>query len=359
MTFLIAAAGTGGHVFPGLAVGEGLVAHGVAKDDIHYVGGDRLEASVYPAEGFPFLGVELAGLKRSLTMENLRIPGVVLRARREIADEIDRAGVRVVLGMGGYVTIPAALAARRRGVPFFNAEQNAEAGLANKVTSRWARESFVSFPRTGGLPNGTWVGNPVRRPFWDFDRRALRREAIRHFDLTDGPPVLGVFGGSLGARVINEAVASMLGDWSGPDIQVLHLTGEEHLGDMESRREGVAVPWVMVGFESRMELFYAAIDLVVARSGGAVAELTATATPAVLVPGSFGSGGHQEENARALERAGSARIVTEADLSGLGAVVAELVADGELRARMAVRAGDISKPRAALSIAEAMIEAAR
>lgn len=359
MTFLIAAAGTGGHVFPGLAVGEGLLDLGVAKEDVLYVGGDRLEASVYPAEGFAFLGVELAGLQRSLTTRNLRIPSVVMRARRRISDEMEKARVRVVLGMGGYVTIPAGLAARGRRVPFFNAEQNAEAGLANKITSRWAQETFVSFPQTGGLRDGRWVGNPVRRPFWDFDRATLRREAIDHFGLSAGSPVLGVFGGSLGARAVNEAVASMLERWDGPSIQVLHLTGEEHLEAMESRREGMEVDWVMVGFESRMELFYAAADLVVARSGGAVAELTATATPAVLIPGSFGSGGHQESNARALERAGAARIVTEPDLARLGAVVSEVVGEEGLRAQMARAALDISKPKAALTIATAMIEAAR
>lgn len=359
MSFMIAAAGTGGHVFPGLAVGEGLLELGVAKEDVRYVGGDRLEASVYPAEGFPFLCLELAGLQRSLTTKNLRIPSIVMRARRRISDEIEMAGVRVVLGMGGYVTIPAGLAARGRKVSFFNAEQNAEAGLANKITARWARETFVSFPETGGLPDGRWVGNPVRSPFWDFDRAALRREAIDHFGLEVGPPVVGVFGGSLGARVINEAVASMLESWDGPSIQVLHLTGEEHLESMKSRRQEVGLPWVMIGFETKMELFYAAADVVVARSGGAVAELTATATPSVLVPGHFGSGGHQEGNARALERAGAARVVAEPDLAGLESIVGQIVGDEELRASMARGTLDISRPKAALTIAGAMIEAAR
>lgn len=359
MTFLIAAAGTGGHVFPGLAVGEGLLERGVPRSEVLYVGGDRLEADVYPSEGFEFLGVELAGLQRSLTIRNLRIPAVVLRARRTIAEAMERSGVEVVLGMGGYVTIPAALAARRRAIPFFNAEQNAEAGLANKVTARWARASFVSFPQTGGLPQGRWVGNPVRRPFWDFDRPALRKEAMEHFGLREGLPVVGVFGGSLGARVINEAVVDLATSWEGPPIQVLHLTGEDHLDRIASQRGGSRVDWVLVGFESRMELFYAVADLVVARAGGAVAELTATRTPAILVPGSFGSGGHQEGNARALERAGVARIITESALETLGTVVAETIGDRSLRERMARGASDISKPRAALTIADAMIEAAR
>ena len=357
MSFLIAAAGTGGHVFPGLAVGEGLMELGIAQDEIAYVGGDRLEATVYPGEGFRFTGVELAGLQRSLTLDNLRIPAVVSRATKVIGREIDRAGVTVVLGMGGYVTIPTGLATRGRPVAFFNAEQNAEAGLANRLAARWARATFTSFPETSGLRHGSWVGNPVRRPFWEFDRGVLRLESLHHYALDPEIPVLGAFGGSLGARSINEAVASMVVSWDGPPIQVLHLTGKEHVEAMASRRDAANVTWVQRGFESRMELFYAASDLVVARSGGAVAELTATGTPSVLVPGSFGSGGHQEGNARALEAVGAARVLSETELGHLAGVVAEILGDDDLRAGMARSAGDIAKPRAALTIARKMIEA--
>lgn len=359
MSFLIAAAGTGGHVFPGLAVGEALLELGVAQDDVLYVGGDRLEATVYPAQGFRFLSVELAGLTRSLTLENLRLPGVVMQARAAIAAEMQRSEVEVALGLGGYVTIPAGLAARRQRIPFFNAEQNAEAGLANKITARWARRSFVSFPRTGGLPEGEWVGNPVRRPFWDFDRSVLAPMGRAHFGLEEGPPVLGVFGGSLGAGIINEAISGLVRRWSGPRLQVLHLTGREHLEEMSQRRPGPGVTWLRRGFEDRMELFYAVAAVVVARAGGAVAELTATATPAILVPGTFGSGGHQQGNAAALESAGAARVVPEPEIDHLGDVVAQVMADEALRREMAAATGDISKPRAALTIAEAMIEAAR
>jgi UDP-N-acetylglucosamine--N-acetylmuramyl-(pentapeptide) pyrophosphoryl-undecaprenol N-acetylglucosamine transferase len=359
MTYLIAAAGTGGHVFPGLSVGEGLVDVGIPRDRIVYVGGDRLESRVYPAEGFRFLEVELAGLKRSLTLSNARIPGVVLRARKRISEEIGAIGVRAVLGMGGYVTIPAGLAARKRRIPFFNAEQNAEAGLANKVARRWAEETFVAFPDTGGLPGATWVGNPVRRAFWEFDRPTLRPAARARYGLDPDRPVVGVFGGSLGAGAINEAVAGMLADWGGPPIQVLHLTGVGHVEAMSGRPASPRVAWKRVGFEEAMEQFFAAVDLVVSRAGGAVAELTATATPAVLVPGSFGSGGHQEGNARFLEQAGAAVVVQEGDLARLGAVVADLVEDTDRRGAMQEAAAGIAKPDAARTIARIMIEAAR
>lgn len=358
MTFLIAAAGTGGHVFPGLAVGEALLSLGVSRDDVVYVGGDRLEATVYPDEGFRFVGVELAGLKRSLTLDNVRIPAVVLKARSAIGAEIDAAGVKVVLGMGGYVTIPTGLAARKRRIPFFNAEQNAEAGLANKLSARWARKSFVSFADTGGLPDGVWVGNPVRRAFWDFDRSSLRPSALEHFGIPKGIPVIGVFGGSLGAGAINEAVASMLATWNGPEVGVVHLTGDSHLEAMTALGATDAVHWVRRGFEQRMELFYASSDLVIARAGGAVAELTATATPSVLVPGEFGSGGHQEGNARALQRAGASVIVAQDSLDDLLSTLAALITDSAGLAAMSAATAAIARPEAARTIARTMMEVA-
>lgn len=358
MTFLIAAAGTGGHVFPGLAVGEALLSLGVDKGEIVFVGGDRLEAKVYPGAGFRFMGVELAGLKRSLTMENLRIPSVVMRARTEIADEIERSGVDVVLGMGGYVTIPAGLAARRRHVPLFNAEQNAEAGLANRVTARWARQTFISFPETKGLPSGVWAGNPVREVFWGFDRSDLHEASLAHYDLEKGLPVVGVFGGSLGAGAINESVGRMLETWAGDELSVVHLTGTSHLEDLSRREPSGKVVWRRIGFEERMDLFYAACDLVIARAGGAVAEITATGTPSVLVPGQFGSGTHQEDNARALEDVGAAMVLSEDALDRLGVTVATLIDDPQKRSDMAAATGEIARPDAARTIARAMIEAA-
>ena len=359
MTFLIAAAGTGGHVYPGLSVGEGLIDLGVPQDRITYVGGDRLESRVYPEEGYPFVRVELAGLQRSLTLANARIPGVVVRARRAIAEVIESRGIRVVLGMGGYVTIPAALAARNTGVPFFSAEQNAEAGLANKVTARWARKSFVAFPDTGGLPKGSWVGNPVRRPFWEFDRERLRPAALDRYDLTPGTPVVGVFGGSLGAGVLNDAVAKTVASWDGIPLQLMHLTGPTHQEELAALSPPASIIWRRIGFEDRMEDFFAVCDLVVARAGGAVAEITATGTPSILVPGQFGSGGHQEGNARFLANAGAAVILPEEDLVRLPALITHLVEDAGLREQMARASGAISKPDAARTIAREMIEAAR
>lgn len=356
MTYLIAAAGTGGHVYPGLAVAEGLVDLGVPRNDVVFCGGDRLEATVYPREGFEFVELNVRGLKRSLSLENLKVPASVIGSRSTLRNVIHRREVDVVLGMGGYVTVSAALAARATGVPFFNAEQNADAGLANRVTARWAAASFTSFPTTEGLPRGSWVGNPVRREFWDFDRNALSSEARSRYGLSDGP-VLGVFGGSLGSGPLNDAVADMLEGWEG-DIQVVHLTGRAQADAMSGRRAADQVMWVRLAEEDRMDLFYAAVDLVVARAGGAVAELTATSTPSILVPGSFGSAGHQAGNARFLEEAGCAVVLRQSELDELGATVASLLYEPRVLAEMAEACHSLARPDAARTIARALMEAA-
>ena len=165
---------------------------------------------MYPQAGFPFEQFEIAGLQRRFAVSNLALPSMVLRVTRGIADLIVERKVTAMLGLGGYVTIPTALAARRRKVPLFLAEQNAEAGLANRVAARWARRVFTAFPETAGLPKGDWVGNPIRSHLVGFDRTALRPAARDHYGISEDELVVGVMGGSLGAALLNR-VAAMAG----------------------------------------------------------------------------------------------------------------------------------------------------
>ena len=357
MTFLIAAAGTGGHVFPGLAVGEALTTRGVAQEDILFVGGDRLEATVCPEAGFPFLGLELRGLQRSLTVKNLSLPRVVWKARDLILARIRERSVRVALGMGGYVSVPTALAARRARIPLLVAEQNADAGLANRIVSRWAERSFTSFPETNGMAHGEWVGNPVRQTCAGLERGLRRPGALAHYGLDPDLPVLGVFGGSLGAGVINAAIAALVNTWDRGPIQVLHLAGAGNVTSPAGSTGSVIL--VQRPFEDQMELFYAVSDLVVARAGGGVAELTVTGTPSILIPGEFGSSGHQAANASFLEEAGAAVVLTEDRIEELPRLVEEILFDPAKLEAMRVGARSIAKPDAALSIADAMLELAR
>jgi UDP-N-acetylglucosamine--N-acetylmuramyl-(pentapeptide) pyrophosphoryl-undecaprenol N-acetylglucosamine transferase len=208
-----------------------------------------------------------------------------------------------------------------------------------------------------GLPDAEWVGNPVREPFWDFDGTSLREEALRYFGLEDDIPVLGVFGGSLGAGSLNKATTTLAALGVDRPLQIVHLTGDQHLASIQEESPTDDVTWTRVGFEASMEMFYAASDLVLARAGGAVAELTATATPSILVPGDFGSAGHQSGNANFLSRAGAAVALPETELGRLRDVVIRNLFDEAKLKGMRSAACKISKPGAARTVAEAMIGA--
>ena len=356
MTYAIAAAGTGGHVYPGIAVAEALVASGVASSEIVFFGGARMEAAAVPEAGFPFVELRIQGLSRSVSPANLKLPAVVWRAMSQARTEMAERRVKAVLCMGGYVTVPVGLAARRQGAPLFLHEQNAHAGIANRMMARLAHRSFVAFPNTTGL-KGEVIGNPLRPAFADFDGEALRDAAMKRYHFDPEVPCIGVFGGSLGARAINEAVGSMAGNWRGAAIQIVHLVGSIHESVVSTDGDAATVTRRVVGFEDRMDLFFAAADVVVARAGGSLFEIAASGTPMVVVPGTFG-GGHQAANADAMRQAGAAVVISEEDLDSLEATLGEILSDGARRASMGDAALRAARPDAAMTIAAAMMEAA-
>ena len=352
MTYGIAAAGTGGHVFPALAVAEALVAEGVPQPDITFFGGERFEATAVPAAGYELVQLRLQGLKRSLTLTNLRLPGVVWAAVRETRQVIVERGIGVMLGAGGYVTVPCGIAARLEDIPTFVTEQNAHAGVANRLVAHWSETAFTAFESTEGLPKGVWVGNPVRASLSHMERPTEAAAARMFYGLDPNLPTVGIVGGSLGARALNEAIASGVERRIFENVQIVHLAGTRFVSEYAGTDR-----WKIVGFEDRMERFFAAIDLVVSRAGGMVAEITATGTPSILVPGEFGSKGHQEASARALEQAGAAVLLPEKQLSELGEKIVGIIGDDMKLRDMAAAAAWIGKPDAAQMVAEEMMRA--
>ena len=353
MTFAIAAAGTGGHVYPALSLARALEELGVARDEILFLGGDRLESRVVPEAGYPYQGFRLARLRRALTVENLKIPWVVRGTARAMASRLSDS--RVVVGMGGYVTVPASMAARLAAIPFFLQEQNATPGLASRFAARRAVATFLGLPgKAERLPRSKVVGNPLRPEIATLDRSALRGEAHRRYGVS-GARVLGILGGSLGARVLNEA-ASGLAARSGADA-VVHLTGPDAFAEMTRLAQGSEVPWACRPFEADMEYFYAAADLVVCRAGAmTVSELAATGTPSVLVPlERVGQGW----NARTLAETGGAMVVDQSDAGDLPEVVHRVLGDDAALERMGADARRAGRPGAAMVIARRLVEAAR
>jgi UDP-N-acetylglucosamine--N-acetylmuramyl-(pentapeptide) pyrophosphoryl-undecaprenol N-acetylglucosamine transferase len=355
MTFVIAAAGTGGHVNPALSVAEALVDRGVARSDVLFLGGERFAAEAVPKAGFPFVGFELTHLRRSMSPENLRIPVVLRRASNAMAHEIKAVGGRVVLGMSGYVTVPAAMAARRAAVPFVLQEQNAVPGLAARFASRRAGRTFLGLPGPAErLARSEVVGNPLRPALAAFDRSSLRVEARRHYEIPQTGLVVGVLGGSQGARVLNQAVAGIAR--ADGVAAVVHLTGPGEFESVAEQALRSEVRWVCRPYEPHMEQFYAAADLVVSRAGAmTVTELAATSTPSVLVPLSRVG---QLGNAEVLGSIGGAVVVKEGDVGSLPTTVASILADQRRRAAMARQLKTLHHPDAATTIAQHLIEVA-
>ena len=361
MTYAFAAAGTGGHVYPALAVADALVADGVSRDHIVFFGGDRMEATTVPAAGYPFVQVPLRGLKRSLSLSNLTIPAVVRRATAQITAAMVERRTSVMTVFGGYVSVPAAIAGRRTGAAVFLHEQNADPGLANRfVASRLGGgrgvTSFVAFPAaTRRLKRAEVVGNPLRADLAGFDRTELREAARRRYDLPADVTVLGVVGGSLGARVLNE-VTVRIADGVDPErTAIVHLTGTGHGDSVTPLADRSATVWRVHPFESEMQYFYAASDLVLSRGGAlTISELAATGTPAVVVP----LVEHQAANAAYLADAGGVVIVSGDDIDRVPVEVEQLLVDDERRLRMGAANRSHARPDAAAVMARALRKAA-
>lgn len=351
MRLAIAAAGTGGHVFPALAVAETLVSGGLDREDVLFLGGDRLESTVIPEAGFEFAAFELAPLKRAFAMENLGVALTVWKAAGEMKSNIERHGSSVMLAMGGYVTGPAALAARRAAIPLLLHEQNAIPGLANRLAARLATDVAVAFPAAlAQFPNARVVGNPLRP---DILQPVSRSHACRHYGLDPAAPVIGVLGGSQGAEALNESVPNLIR--ASDEWQVLHLTGRGNLervaGEAESHER-----WTPIGFETAMHFFYAASDLVIGRAGAlTVSELAATGTPSVLIPYIHGTADHQSANAELLVEAGGAELLEQSELDRLPKVVRSIFDRNELET-MSAAAREVGRPDAAAAVASRLLE---
>ncbi len=358
MTFALAAAGTGGHVYPALAVADALVAAGVSRNDIVFFGGDRMESRTVPAAGYDFYGVDIKGLRRSLTTDNLKLPAMVRRAAREIETEMRERKVRAVAVFGGYVSVPVALAGRRVGAEVYLHEQNAIPGLANRMVAVRATGSYVAFPDARRkLRKARVVGNPLRAPLAAFERQALHPAALERYDLPADRPVLGVIGGSLGAKLLNEVTMRIAADADPGSLAIVHLTGTAHVEEIIPVAARSAVIWRPRAFEESMEYFYAASDVVLSRSGAlTISELAVTGTPAVAVPYAAGTGGHQGANARQLERAGGIVVIEEEDVNRVPVELQQLLMDDSRRAAMARDAYAVGIADAAETIARDLIE---
>ena len=308
MRILLAGGGTAGHTSPLLATADALRRIDPTVE-VTALGTPRgLEVRVVPEAGYPLELIPPVPLPRKPSGELLRVPGRLKGAVTAALDVIDRVKPEVVVGFGGYVSVPAYIAARRRHVPIVVHEGNALPGIANKLGARFTDHVATSFPDTP-LRHGTYLGLPIRRMISTLDRPALRAEARRTFGLDVDRPTLLVTGGSQGARRLNQSVSAAHRALADAGVQVLHVVGPAGEASVE-RREGDP-PYVVVPYVDRMDLAYAAADLVVCRAGAnTVTETAAVGLPAVFVPLPIGNG-EQELNARPVVDAGGGLLVQD------------------------------------------------
>jgi UDP-N-acetylglucosamine--N-acetylmuramyl-(pentapeptide) pyrophosphoryl-undecaprenol N-acetylglucosamine transferase len=351
---LITGGGTGGHVYPGLALAEALVARGHPRDSIHWVGNSgKLEETAVPAAGFSIDLLPGRGLQRRLTAENVPVVLKTVQAFGRAMRIVRRHRPAVVVGVGGYASLPCLVAARLQRIPTVVHEQNAAPGLANRIAVRLGARAAVSLPGTP-LPGAVLTGNPVRAAVVAVERRP-----------SPDKPLVAVFGGSLGARRINDAAADLYDLWrSRRDLAIHHVSGPSgHDAALEARtaaqRGGDALDYRLVPYEDRMPDLYAATTVAVCRAGATtVAELAAAGVPSVLVPLPGAPGDHQTRNARALVDAGAAVLVTDAECTGarLAAELEPLLSDPARLDAMAAAAHALARPQAADDLA-ALVEA--
>lgn len=357
---VITGGGTGGHVTPALAIADELVTRGHAPASIRFIGAARgLESTAVPLAGYEIELLALDGIQRSLAPRDILrsvraamgFVGAFLRCVRTLR----RLQPAVVVGVGGYASAPAVLAACRLGIPTLIHEQNAVPGLVNRIAVRVGAQPLVAFP-VARWPRATVTGNPVRREI---------AAVARH---PSAPPRVAIFGGSQGAGRLNDVALGLYDRWRArEDVSVRHVAGPKHAGACRDRlaalrRDDDRLVYELVDFEHDMAELYATSSLLLARAGATtIAEAGAVGVAAVFVPWSGAAQDQQTANARAVVELGGARVISDADcdLAHVEPILSALLADPVQLEAMGAAARAAARPDAAAALGHIIEGAAR
>jgi UDP-N-acetylglucosamine--N-acetylmuramyl-(pentapeptide) pyrophosphoryl-undecaprenol N-acetylglucosamine transferase len=341
---LLAGGGTGGHLFPAVALAQRLIETDATAQVLFIGTANGIEATVLPELGLPLATIEISGIAGRGWLERLRIVPALLQSVRQSLAILKKFQPDLVVGVGGYASGPALLAARLAGVPFLIHEQNAEFGLTNRFLSRWAQRVCLSFPPHGDRslpPERTIVtGNPVRRGM----------TAVGPIP-AEGCTLL-VFGGSRGAQAINDAVVAALPALRQrcPELRIIHQTGSTDYARIATAYAALGLSTKdLTPFLQDMADAYGQAHLVLCRAGATtLAELTATGRPAILIPYPYAAADHQTANARILAEQGAALLLPQSDISGgtLATLLGNLLNDRPTLLKMGAIARSLGQPAA-------------
>lgn len=361
MRVVIAAGGTAGHVNPAIALAQALDGH-----DVSFIGTKAgFERELIVAAQLDFEAIEVVGFDRSRPSALARVGWKAARAIGAARSLLKRIRPAVVVGMGGYVSLPVSLAARSLRIPVVLHEQNIVLGLANRVSRRWARVVAVSFEETlqQAGARGVVTGDPISPSLVEADVSAERKRGWERWELDPARPTLIVFGGSLGALRLNEAASGLIDEWrERGDRQVVHILGRRGAGRELAADAGGKLIYRRVDFVERMVEAYAVADLALCRGGATtIAELTVMRLPSIVVPYPHHRDRQQERQAGVLERAGAARILLDSETTAtrVAGEVDALLDDRSALDGMSAAAGALARPDAARRLADVVTGAAR
>jgi len=351
---IISGGGTGGHIFPAVAIANELRRRRPDADILFVGANGRMEMTRVPEAGYRIVGLDVTGLQRRLTPQNLLFPVRVIRSVRKAGQLLEQFRPDAVVGVGGYASAPVLLAATSRAIPSLIQEQNSYAGLVNKLLSKRVNTICVAYQgmeKFFPADKIVLTGNPVRSEM----TAGQRAEALAFFGLAADKPTLLVIGGSLGARTLNEATAAALPRLREAGVQLLWQTGKLYYPQAAEQ----AAPYTnanmqALAFVQRMDLAYAVADVVVSRAGAlSVSELCLTGKPSILVPSPNVAEDHQTKNAQSLVQHDAALLVTDATAAAtLYDTALALLQDPARQQRLAASIRELARPNATVSIVD-------
>lgn len=361
LRIIIAGGGTGGHIYPAIAIGHALQRLQPGTELLFVGANGKMEMEKVPNEGFKITGLDIAGFNRSNMLKNIMLPFKILKSRMQAGNIIKEFKPNAIVGVGGYASFPVMQAGQAMGIPTLIQEQNSYAGKSNKILGKKAKAICVAYEnmwRFFPADKLMITGNPVRKPIAEMKKTAAEGRAA--FGLKEGVRTLLVVGGSLGAKSINEAVDALLDQVVDNNTQLLWQTGKPYFEQAQKRAAAFGDKVKVQEFITNMDDAYAAADIVISRAGAlAIAELCIAAKPVIFVPYPHAAENHQESNALALVNNEAAIMIKDTDLKiMLVTTLKALARDNERQVTMSRRLAAMAIKNADERIAAKVLEIA-
>lgn len=355
---IIAGGGTGGHIFPAVAIANALMKIDPEMKILFIGAKGKMEMERVPKEGYAIIGIDIAGFNRSSLIKNISLPLKIIKSFVQVSEIFKGFRPDAVVGVGGYSTYPVLRYAQSKKIPTFIHESNSFAGKSNILLGKKATKIFVAGDGMEKFFPGEKImitGNPVRSVI--ADGNISREEAVNYFKMDPSRKIVLVTGGSLGAKNINEAIAAKIGEFSANNLQLIWQTGKPYADHARKISEGRRNVWIN-DFIVKMEHAFAAADIVVSRSGAmAIAELSVVKKPVIFVPFPFAAEDHQTVNAQRLTEKNAALMIADADVrSKLVSAVVDLATDLKLQDELKNNIGKLGVKKADEVIAKEILQ---